>query len=275
MLGSGAKLGVAGADQRLSKGEGVQMLSSRVPVALAAALLASACQVQQTAIRKDLSKESERPLPHRVLLAEPDIRVHEISAGELVEEVREWSQKASGEAVKSVAGLAQSSGMFEVVQPSRLSDAERGALDQYASLYALVSGSAYAAQHSMYGAWQKRAAEFDYTLGPGMDSIGKNTKLDAVVFVVGTDYISSASRKAAMALGMALGVLTGRYLGPESKPAFLSAGIVDMHTGELLWYSTELRSGSDDLRDPAVVKSLVEDLFKTYPGAPKPSDAKK
>ena len=263
------------------------MLSSRVTVALAGALLASACQVQQTAIRKDISKESERPLPHRVLLAEPDIRVHEISAGELVEEVREWSQKASGEAVKSVEGLAQASAMFEVVQPSRLSDAERGTLDQYASLYALVSGSAYSAQHSMYSAWQKRAAEFDYTLGPGMDGIRKNAKLDAVVFVVGTDYISSASRKAAMAIGYTLDVLgvlgsvlspygkpTG-HIGPESKPAFLSAGIVDMHTGELLWYSTELRSGSDDLRDPAVVKSLVEDLFKTYPGAPKPTDAKK
>jgi len=251
------------------------MPSSRVLVALAAALVASGCQVQQTAIRKDLSKESERALPHRVLLAEPDIRVHEISAGELVEEVHEWSQKASGAAAKSVEELAQSSGMFVLVQPSKLSDAERGTLDQYGSLYALVSGSAYAAQHSMYSAWKERAANFDYTLGPGMDGISKNAKLDAVVFVVGTDYISSASRKAAMALGVALGLLAGRYLGPESKPAFLSAGIVDMHTGELLWYSTELRSGSDDLRDPAVVRSLVEDLFKTYPGAPKAADAKK
>src|SRR5262249_40932063 len=160
------------------------------------------------------------------------------------------------EAAKSLEALAQSSMMFEVVQPSKLSDAERGTLEQYGSLYALVSGSAYAAQHSPYSAWKQRAADFDYTVGPGMDAISKNAKLDAVVFVVGTDYISSASRKAAMAVGIAMALFTGAYVGPNSRPAFLSAGVVDMHTGELLWYSTELRSGSDDLRDPAVVKSL-------------------
>jgi hypothetical protein len=70
-------------------------------------------------------------------------------------------------------------------------------------------------------------------------------------------------------------LFTGVYVGPQSRPAFLSAGVVDMHTGELLWYSTELRSGSEDLRDPAAVKKLVDDLFKTYPGAPKTADAKK
>ena len=208
-------------------------------------------------------------------MAEPDIRVHEISAGELVEEVHEWSQKASAEAAKSLELLAQSSRMFELVPPSKLSDAERATLEQYGALYALVSSSAYAAQHSPYGAWQKRAADFDYTLGPGMGGAASSAQLDAVIFVVGTDYISSASRKAAMAMGIALGLFTGAYVGPESKPAFLSAGVVDMRTGELLWYSTELRAGSDDLRDPAVVKSLVDDLFKTYPGAPKAADAKK
>jgi hypothetical protein len=142
-------------------------------------------------------------------------------------------------------------------------------------LYALVGGSAYLASHSPFGAWKERAADFDYTLGPGMTTVADSAKLDAVVFIVGTDYISTSSRKAAMALGFAMGLLARRYLGPESKPAFMSAGVVDMHTGELLWYSTELRRGSEDLRDPAVVNSLLDDLFKTYPGAVKTPDAKK
>jgi len=250
------------------------MPSLRLALALAGALIAG-CASQSTSISKTLSQQAERPLPHRILLAEPDIRVHEVSAGELVEEVHDWSAKASAEATKSVETLAQSTSMFEAVQPSKLTDAERATLEQYSALYALVSGSAYLASHSPFGAWKKRAADFDYTLGPGMNSIADSAKLDAVVFIVGTDYISSSSRKAAMALGIALGLLAGRYVGPESKPAFLSAGVVDMRTGELLWYGTELRHGSDDLRDPAVVRSLVDDLFKTYPGAVKTTDAKK
>lgn len=251
------------------------MMSMRLSVGLAGVLLLSACAMQQTAMHKNLAQQSERPLPHRVLLAPPEILVNEISAGELVEEVHDWSEKASAEATKSVEAIAQSTSLFEVVQPSRLSDAEHATLEQYSALYALVSGSAYSAQHSQFDAWQKRAADFDYTLGPGMDGVAKSANLDAVVFVVGTDYISSASRKAAMAVGIAVGLFTGTYVGPQSRPAFLSAGVVDMHTGELLWYSTELRTGSDDLRDPKVVKSLVDDLFKTYPGAAKPANAKK
>jgi hypothetical protein len=252
------------------------MSSLCVSIALAAALLLAACATHNTSVNKSLSGQPDRPLPRRVLLAQPDIRVHEISAGEVVEEVDEWSKKASEAAAKSIEALAPSTVPFELVQPAKLSDAERASLEQYSALYALVAGSAYGAQHSQFEAWRTRASDFDYTLGPGMGDVAKTAKLDAVVFVVGTDYISSASRKAAMALGVALAILGGgRYVGPESKPAFLSAGVVDMHTGELLWYSTELRRGSDDLRDPAVVKSLVDDLFKTYPGAVGTDSAKK
>ena len=251
------------------------MISMRLAAALAGTLLLAACATQNSAINKSLAEQSARPLPHRVLLAPPEILVNEVAACELVEEVREWSEKASAEAARSVEAFAQSTSLFELVQPSSLSDAEHSTLEQYSALYALVSGSAYAAQHSMYDAWQKRAADFDYTLGPGMDGVAKSANLDAIVFVVGTDYISTASRKAAMAVGIAVSLFTGAYVGPQSRPAFLSAGVVDMHTGELLWYSTELRSGSEDLRDPKVVKGLVDDLFKTYPGAPKTDNVKK
>jgi len=248
------------------------MIPMRLAVALAGALLVAACATQKTAMNKSLAEQSSRPLPHRVLLAPPEILVNEIAAGEVVEEVREWSESASAEASKSVEALAQSKELFEVVQPSKLSEAEHATLDQYSALYALVSGSAYAAQHSLFDAWKNRAADFDYTLGPGLEGVAKSANLDAIVFVVGTDYISSSSRKAAMALGVAVGLFTGVYMGPQSRPAFLSAGVVDMHTGDLLWYSTELRTGSEDLRDPKVVKSLVDDLFKTYPGTAKPAD---
>jgi hypothetical protein len=251
------------------------MISMRLSVALAGALLLAGCATQKTAVNKSLTQQSERPLPHRVLLAPPEILVNEIAAGEVVEEVHEWSEKASAEAAKSVEAFAQSTRLFEVVQPSKLSDAEHATLEQYNALYALVSGSAYAAQHSQFDAWQKRAADFDYTLGPGMDGLAKSANLDAIVFVVGTDYISTASRKAAMAVGLAMGLFTGVYMGPQSRPSFLSAGVVDMHTGELLWYSTELRAGAEDLRDPKVVKGLVDDLFKTYPGAAKTANVGK
>jgi hypothetical protein len=251
------------------------MPSLRLWIVLLGAGLVAACATHNTSLHKNLSQQSERQLPRRILLAQPDIRIHEISAGELVEKVDEWSDKASAEAAKSVERLAQSTSLFEAVQPAQLSDEERATLDQYGALYTLVSGSANLARNSPYAAWSKRAADFDYTLGPGMAGVAESAKLDAVIFVVGTDYISTSSRKAAMAVGIALGLLTGAYAGPQSQPAFLSAGVVDMRTGELLWYSTEVRSGGEDLRNPTVVRDLVDALFKTYPGAVKTADANK
>ena len=173
----------------------------RLAIALVSAVLITGCAMQSTSISKNVSQQPERPLPHRILLAQPDIRVHEISTGGIVEKVDEWSDKASQEATKSLESLAQSSNMFELVPPSQLTDAERATLEQYSALYILVAGSANLAQHSPFDAWKKRAADFDYTVGPGLADVAKNEKLDAVVFLVGTDYISSSGRKAAMEKG--------------------------------------------------------------------------
>ena len=169
----------------------------RLAIALVSAAFITGCATQSTSISKSVSQQPERPLPHRILLAQPDIRVHEISTGGIVEKVDEWSDKASQEAAKSLESLAQSTNMFELVPPSKLTDAERDTLEQYSALYILVAGSANIAKRSPFDAWKKRAADFDYTLGPGLADIAKNEKIDAVVFLVGTDHISSSGRKAA------------------------------------------------------------------------------
>ena len=251
------------------------MPSSRIAIALVGAVLIAGCATQNTSVNKSLSRQSDRPLPRRILLAQPDIRVHEISTGGVVEKVDEWSNKASDEAAKSLEALAQSTKMFELVPPSKLSDAQRATLEQYGALYVLVAGSASLAQRSPFPAWKDRAADFDYTLGPGLAGVADKERLDAVVFVVGTDHISSAGRKAAMVVGVLAAAFTGVMIVPNSVPGFLTAGVVDMHTGDVLWFSTETSGGSDDLRDPAVVKTAIDDLFKTYPGAVQSANAKK
>jgi hypothetical protein len=267
------------------------MPSLQIFIALLSVSLLAGCSTQNTSIHKSLPQRAEQSLPRRILLAQPDIRVHEISTEGASEEMADWSKQASSEATKSVEAFSQSTLLFELVSPSGLSDGENTTLEQYAALYALVTGSAELALHSKFSAWRQRAADFDYTLGPGMAGIAESAKLDAVVFVVGTDHISTAGRKAAMAVGYTLDVLaftaaiagalvgvnthySGEHIGPESKPAYLSAGVVDMRTGDLLWYSTEVRGGSDNLRDPAVVKNLVSDLFRTYPSTGKTPHAK-
>ena len=108
-----------------------------------------------------------------------------------------------------------------------------------------------------------------------MLEFAERNHVDAAVFLVGTDYISTAGRKAAIGFGIALGVLTGVFAGPMSMPSFMSMGVVDMRSGDLIWYSTDMRTVAQDLRDEAMMKDIVDGMLKTYPSAAKSADAKK
>ena len=251
------------------------MNALRLMAAAALPAILAACATQQSAVNLSVGQHPERSLPHKVLLVQPEVRVHEVSAGGVIEKVDEWSKQASDHAAYALTLASGSKGLFEVVPPDALSPEDKATLEQYTALYALVSGSAYGAQKSQYAAWRQRAAEFDYTLGPGLQEFADRNHVDAAVFLVGTDYIATTGRKAAIAFGVALAALTGVMVVPPSMPAFMSVGIVDMHSGDLIWYSTEVRTGSQDLRDEAMMMSLVDGMLKTYPTASKSADAKK
>jgi hypothetical protein len=231
------------------------------------ALLVAGCATPKGSLNHGFTKNPGHGLPRRVLLVEPDIRVHEVSAGGVVEKVDEWSRQASGLAIESLRNAAQRRNLFELVPAASLTLTDKAALEQHAALYALVAGSAYGAQISSSPAWRQRAAEFDYTLGNGLASVAQHSHVDAAVFVVGSDYISTAGRKAAMVFGILTGALTGMVTAPGSAPAFMSLGVVDMRSGELVWYSTDFRDGAADLRDAVAMKSLIDEMMQTYPGA--------
>jgi hypothetical protein len=251
------------------------MLRLRTCTLVLVALLAAGCATQQGAVNQAFGKNPNRQLPQRVLLVQPNIRVHEISAGGVVEKVEQWSVQASDNAVKSLQESVQAQHLFELVPIAGTAEADKATLEQHAALYALVSGSAHGAQASPFQAWRTRSSEFDYTLGPGLKDVAERNRIDAAVFLVGTDYISSAGRKAAMVFGILAGALTGVVIVPASMPAFMSVGVVDMRSGDLLWYSTDFRGGASDLRDPAVMKSLIDSMLRTYPSAVKAADAGK
>jgi hypothetical protein len=239
------------------------------------ALVTAGCATPRGSVNQSFGSNPEQPRPRHVLLVEPDIRLHEVSAGGVVEKVDEWSRQASENAVKSLRDAVQTQNLFELVAANSLTDTEKAALEQHAALYALVSGSAYGAQASPFEAWRQRAATFDYTLGPGLKSVAERTRIDAVVFLVGTDYISSAGRKAAMIFGILAAALTGVVIAPPTAPAFMSVGVVDMRSGDLVWYATDVSGGSSDLRDAEVMKGLIDSMVQTYPYAAKPADVGK
>ena len=243
------------------------MSPSQILGSLAAvAILAGCAATPNASVHESIAGKTEQRMPRKMLLLPADIRVHEISAGGVVEKVDDWTISASNHAMKSVREIAGSKSLFEPKEVPALAEAEKHVLDQHLALYELVAASADLSKSGPFAPWRERAKTFDYTLGPGLRELAERSDLDAAVIVIGSDYISSGGRKATMALGILAAALTGVAVIPVGGTAYVSVGVVDLRSGNLLWFATN-RGQTDDLRQEQQVRAVLDKLFIDYPGA--------
>jgi len=243
------------------------MSPSQTLAFLGALVVLSGCAATPNAsLHESIAGNAEQRMPRKMLLLPPDIRVHEISAGGVVEQVDDWTISASNHAMKSLREIEGSKSLFELKETPALTDAEKQTLDQHLALYELVAGSADFSKSGPFAPWRERAKNFDFTLGPGLRELAERSDLDAAVIVIGSDYISSSGRKATMALGILAAALTGVAVIPVGGTAYVSVGVVDMRTGNLLWFATS-RGQTNDLRQEQQVRAVLDKLFTGYPGA--------
>jgi hypothetical protein len=238
----------------------------KLAVVLVLAVLGGCAAAPSSSLHKSLVDQPDQQMPHKMLLLPADIRVHEISAGGVVEKVDDWTSAASNHAMKSMRGIADSKKLFELKETPSLSEADRQALEQHQALYELVANSADFARSGPLMPWRERAKNFDYTIGPGLKELAAGTGMDAAVIVIGSDYISSAGRKATMAIGILAAAFTGVAIVPAGGVSYVSVGVVELRTGNLLWFATN-RGQSSDLREENQMQTVLSGLFESYPGA--------
>ncbi len=207
-----------------------------------------------------LLEKQPRPVPKKLVLLPVDMHIKELSAGGVVEEVKQWTAEGKANVTKAVAHHAETTDSFTLVPMPPLNDAERSALDEHVALYNLVAFNAFMATHRGGPAWQFKVDHFDYTLGDGLAFLRQRSGADAALIVVGDDVVSSSGRKAAFVLAAALGV------GLQMGHSFLTAGVIDLKTGDLLWFDYAISAGSKDLRESADAQAMMDELLDHYPG---------
>jgi hypothetical protein len=197
--------------------------------------------------------------PKKVLLLKPQMLVAELSAGGVVQRMEDWSKQASDNLLQATREYARDSALFETLDPPELSPQTEDLVASHLGLYDLVAGAVFQfGQNSGPDAWADRRTAWEYTLGDGLKALAEQTGADAALVFVGADYISTSGRKAAFVAGLLLGV--GIPLGKS----FVSAGLVDLKTGDIEWMSFD-SSSTMDTREPKKVQGLVKDLFEKYP----------
>jgi hypothetical protein len=235
-------------------------LKTRILILLVVSSALAACAVPvKPSLHAALAETGKSALPQKVLLLPPDIRVNEVSAGGVVEKVDAWSEQAQDNLVRALDAYLKANPLFDPVPAPALQEPAKSTVEQHTALYDLVAGSALRYGRSTDPAWVHKSKEFDYTLGPGLKFLAEETGAHAALFVIGQDYVATEGRKVARVVGALFGVA----LAPS--PTFVSAGVVDLETGNLLWFTYDFGVDRFDLRRPADVDQVIGDLFKEYP----------
>lgn len=201
-------------------------------------------------------------MPKKVLILDPNVLVKELSAGGVAEKMEEWSLEAKKNVHAAIGAITAEKKLFEQVGvPTNLAEEEVMNLDEHVALYDVVGFNAFYFGKAQFDAWKHKKPEFDYTLGTGLKGLAERTGADAALFIVGEDYISSGGRKAARIFAALLGVAL------PASPTFLSVGLVDLKTGNLLWMDYGLALDSKDLRKQDDVNKMLQEMFAHYPAS--------
>jgi len=196
-----------------------------------------------------------------VLLLTPDITINSLSAGDVKEEMPEWSNAGRANVIKAVEVALESNG-----RKVKILDPNTTYLDTVSgvkSLHLAVMESIY--DHTIYepgnmNVFPQRIEHFDYSVGPVRELLNAY-RADGMLIVRGQDNISTSGRKA-------LGVVN--FLNPFSQKqlggmTFLEATLTDSK-GDVLWFLLKWNAGDYDLRDPAEADKFVKDVFEDFPG---------
>lgn len=191
-----------------------------------------------------------------IVLMPPDIRYYLLTASGLPEPNAEWTDAARANFRTAVSHYASEIGAdIEIIDADNLGADEI----KYDTLHSAVGRTLL--RHHFGGApLPSKEGRFDWSLGPGVQSIGQQHDADYALFVYYRDYQASGGRVAFAILAAAAGVAatTGSEYG--------FASLVDLKTGDIVWFNT-VYAGQGELREPDGASKTVATLLKELPTA--------
>lgn len=211
---------------------------------------------------------------YKLIVMRPDISVGLLTAGGSVEHRDDWTDKARDNILHALE--VQQSGRGGVVKIAATRDEAGGDPQAVADLDRLHAAVGLAIKTHKYAGLKlpTKTDKFDWTLGDTAVAYGRTSGYDYALFLHAEDSFSSTGRVALQAvefMGCMVGVC---ILSPGGQQAaFVS--LVDLHTGQIVWYNA-LASSVGDMRTPDGADKVVTGLLaKMRPGSDIRARAKK
>lgn len=200
---------------------------------------------------------SALPKNARIVLMPTDIELFSISGGGVLEPRADWTDAASRHFKTALTERKRKLGLTTI----ELSEKDADDFDEVNALHAAVA-NAIATHHFGPGslALPTKEGKLEWSLGDAVRGIKEKTAADYALFSWVRDSYASAERIAAM-IGLALlgvGVGGGMQIG--------YASLVDLNTGQVVWFN-RLGRASGDLREAKPAAESLESLLDKFPAA--------
>lgn len=191
----------------------------------------------------------------RFLIMTPDVKYYLLPTGGVPQVQAEWTEAARINFSDSLSAYAaeRNVDVVAVAEFDQLSEAEI----TYQKLYAAI-GSTVLNHHFGVLKLPTKQGAFDWSLGPGVEVIGKKYGADYALFSYYRDYQATGGRVAftIFAAMAGIGVAAGGEVG--------FASLVDLRTGDIVWFN-RVASGVGELRQADQARAAVDELFKNLP----------
>ncbi len=218
-----------------------------------ACLLAAACTTTNTKAALSVTPPSPGAT---ILLVKPDIELSLLTAAGMSEPRADWTEQAVTNVQASLErSVASSSHTFRSVDPAGAMEGRSG---QLLRLHEAVGNSILIFEYGLLPL-PTHAGAFDWTLGDGAKSLAEQYDADYALFTFGRGNYASSARVATFVVMSALGV--GIPLG--NQQVFTS--LVDLRTGQVIWFNVGVAGPSADMRNPEGAQSLVDTMMKGAP----------
>lgn len=202
--------------------------------------------------------------PARIIVFRPDVEVGSMGVGGVQEPNAEWTQTARTQLASKLEAHQKASGNAVTFLADQEGDKARLVAD-YQSLFRAVAGAVVDHKMNPLAKLPTKKDKFDWTLGAGAAQLQTVAPGDYALFLYTKDAYGTAGRKVAQLL---MGGLFGAYMPAGIHTSY--AALVDLKTGDLVWFNVDPGSGGDPRTDEGATKRIRQ-LLETFPdkeGAP-------
>jgi hypothetical protein len=191
----------------------------------------------------------------KVVIMPTDIELFSISAGGVLEPKADWTEAASRNFKEALLQKKRTLGL----ETAELTESQADDVAEINTLHGAVA-QAISLHHFGISAFSlpTKDGKLDWSLGEAVRAVKDKTGADYALFSWIRDSYASGERKAAMVVMAVLGIgLTG---GAQIG----YASLVDLNTGQVLWFNKLVRA-SGDLREAEPAAETLDALLAQFP----------